>query len=119
MVLRGGLIAIPLGLIYLAIYATNQVVTIAAVLFVIAPGAAFLGGLAYGIVARPLPSPGRPSYVLRLTCASLVYSSILTFIICPGHDSTAFVGNSAAVNRGVAVGMGLFFAISLGMTTYD
>ena len=109
MLARGGLVIIPLVLLIMAFTHPAQLPLAIGLIFVMAPGAGFLGGLFYGVVGRLAGGFGRFGKYLQFAAGAWVYCMLLVFVIMPLIEPGSRAKLPPTVNLIIATGMGLLF----------
>jgi hypothetical protein len=116
MKMRGGLIILPIAIVYLAIREPSQLGPMLFLLLLVVPATGFLGGLAYGVVGRFTKPWGRPGHVMQFVAGAWVYCVLLVFIIMPWMEPTNATSIFSVGDWVMASGMGVLFGTVLGVS---
>jgi len=116
MIWRGGLIVIPILVVYLLVKEPSLLIhRVLPTLFVFVPAAGFLGGLLYGATGPLLRPLGGFGTVVRFILGTWVYCILLIFVIIPLLDPTEHTSWASSGDWALSAGMGVVFGSVMGI----
>jgi hypothetical protein len=113
-IMRGGLIVLPLAAIYVAIRDPQALAPLLIGVLVVVPATGFLGGLAYGAVGQLTRRWGRTGRFLQFIAGAWVYGVMLVFAINPWMDHKPPPSLTSGFDWVIATVIGLGGGLELG-----